>query len=118
MQASLQKRGLIWRKDFYTKKIFQKFALNIRTQERILEGDSWTTERKKKNLKFSENNFEKETKKILNKIKFEFPYRLNHQCGFYSISIPLLSLTRNIEIVTRLIFFTSFNRRRKYINSF
>jgi len=24
MQASLQRRGLIWRKDFYTKKIFQK----------------------------------------------------------------------------------------------
>jgi hypothetical protein len=37
-----------------------------------------------------ENNFEKETKKFIqNKIKFEFPYRLNHQCGFYSVSIRL-----------------------------
>jgi len=63
MQASLQRRGLIWRKDFYTKKIFQKFALNIRTQERILEGESLTTEKNS----LMENNFEKETKKIYSK---------------------------------------------------
>jgi len=26
MQASLQRRGQIWRKDFYTKKIFQRVS--------------------------------------------------------------------------------------------
>jgi len=65
MQASLQRRGLIWRKDFYTKKIFQKFALKYTHTRTYLRGRQLNNRKnREKFLKKLENNFEKETKKI------------------------------------------------------
>ncbi len=51
MQASLQRQGQIWRKDNYTKKIFQKVALKYTHTRTYLRGRQLNN-RKKKNLNF------------------------------------------------------------------
>ena len=64
MQASLQRRGLIWRKDFYTKKIFQKCCSKIYAHKNVSKRKTVEPKEQRKNFKKLENNFEKETKKI------------------------------------------------------
>jgi hypothetical protein len=64
MQASLQRRGLIWRKDFYTKKIFQKVCSKRYAYKNVSKRKKVEPKEQRKILKKLENNFEKETKKI------------------------------------------------------
>jgi hypothetical protein len=64
MQASLQRRGLIWRKDFYTKKIFQKVCSKRYAYKNVSKRKKVEPKEQRKIFKKLENNFEKETKKI------------------------------------------------------